>query len=67
MKSAIALANQVRVAGEHLIRPWRCSSVDAIYCPIHHDCTCPTEWRASASCPLHGAGTSHPDAVEVIR
>lgn len=71
MKSAAAIKAQRRVAGEHLVKPWRCSSADAIYCPIHHDCICPGdpfERRASLpGCPLHGVGTTHPTAVEVVR
>lgn len=68
-KSATAIRHQRLVAGEARIRPWCCTDRDAIYCPIHHDCTCGIDFllHPLPSCPLHGADTSHPTAVEVIR
>lgn len=40
-------------------RDWQCTSIDAIWCPVHGDCTCsfPAKRR---TCPLHGSGTNHP-------
>ena len=71
MKSAAAVADQARVAQEHLIRPWRCTADDAFYCPIHLDCTCAERFdrplRDDPTCPLHGVDSTHPHAVGVIR
>lgn len=47
-------------------RAWRCSSFGALYCPIHHDCTCKTAMERNINCALHGKDTTHPTDVELI-
>lgn len=66
--SAAAVRDQHRASQVDQIRPWRCSAGVAVYCPIHHDCTCGLSYliKPVPACPLHGEGTTHPSAVELV-
>lgn len=48
---------------QHQPRPWRCTSPEAIYCPLHGDCTCGGD-PPQMACPLHGVATEHARAED---
>lgn len=39
-------------------REWVCTTNEAIWCPVHGDCTC--KRVRDRACPLHGSATNHP-------
>lgn len=57
--------SRIRRGGVGRPRPWRCTGPDAVYCPIHHDCTCPV-FAVDPLCALHGVNTTHPTAEEMV-
>lgn len=44
---------------EHQPRPWSCTGPEAIYCPLHGDCSCTPRRDADPACPLHGTTSDH--------
>lgn len=51
------------LAVKHQPRPWSCTALEAVYCPLCGTCSCPRQFGDRTGnheeCPLHGTGAEH--------
>lgn len=62
--SALAAAGWLRALGTLLYEGVLCTTVRAVWCPVHGHCLCvEARWRDDPGCPLHAPNSSHREGL----